>query len=85
MISNEYGWMGGKGPRLTARRERKGIRMALNSLLTQHEKLHFSNLNTCITGKLLNIKTDQIWFMVLNINKQNDVFDRHTFYHTYHK
>lgn len=42
--------------------KRGSIRMALNSLLTQHEKLHFSNLNTGITGKILNIKTDQIWF-----------------------
>lgn len=55
--------------------KRGSIRMALNSLLTQHEKLHFSNLNTGITGKILNIKTDQIWFTV--INKQNHVFDRH--------
>lgn len=29
---NEYGWVSGTGPRLTARRE--SLRMALNSLLT---------------------------------------------------
>lgn len=51
--------------------KRGSIRMALNSLLTQH----FSNLNTGITGKILNIKTDQIWFTV--INEQNHVFDKH--------
>lgn len=63
--------------------KRGSIRMALNSLLTQHEKLHFSNLNTGITGKILNIKTDQIWFTV--INEQNHVFDRHACHHTYNK
>lgn len=71
---NKYGWMGGRGATSYCTK-RGSIRMALNSLLTQHEKLHFSNLNTGITGKILNIKTDQIWFTV--INEQNRVFDRH--------